>query len=89
MDESADKATEAAKAAVEETSSRIDDFLARRRRAAQTNDAHEEEGLRRYQAERAEAVRIRNRELRLRFAQMGVSSEAVEAFLASLPETIL
>ena len=88
MGDSADRVTEAAKAAVEQTTTRIDEFLAARRKQAAQNDDAESADLRRHQAERAEAVRIRNASLRARFAALGLRGDAVETFLASLPESI-
>lgn len=88
MGEPADTVTEAAKAAVEKTTTRIDAFIAERRKLALENDRREEAQIQRFQEERAEAVRLRNDALRARFAAMGLSSADVEAFLASLPENI-
>jgi hypothetical protein len=85
----ADRATEVAKAAVEKTTSRIDAFLEARRKQAVQNDTAEEAARTQYERERAEAIHIRNVELRRRFAAMGVSDETVENFLASLSEHVL
>lgn len=88
MESEADVATNAAKQAVAETTSKVDSWLELRRRQAASNDRKEDLDRDRYFRERDEAIRERNRRVRAKLEEAGVSLETIARLLADLPEAL-
>lgn len=84
----ADRATEAAKEAVQETTRSVDSWLQERRRIAAQNDVAEDEDRQRYIRERDEAMKDRERRVIAKLRAMNVSLDTIRRLLDTTPEEI-